>query len=104
MIAREAINNARKHGRATDVNVEVATGAQQLTMRIVDNGCGFDATTALESKRGHFGCAGMRERGRKIGAEITWHSVLQKGATVAVVVPLRPDAAAAVRLPPSPAA
>jgi hypothetical protein len=46
----------------------------------------------------------MRERGRKIGAEITWHSVLQKGATVAVVVPLRPDAAAAVSLPPSPAA
>lgn len=104
MIAREAINNARKHGRATHVTVEVATGAQQLTMRIVDNGCGFDATTALERKRGHFGCAGMRERGRKIGAEITWHSVLQKGATVAVVVPLRPDAAAAVSLPPSPAA
>jgi signal transduction histidine kinase len=71
MIAREAINNARKHGRATHVTVEVEAGAQQLTMRIVDNGCGFDAATALESKRGHFGCAGMRERGRKIGAEIT---------------------------------
>jgi signal transduction histidine kinase len=103
MIAREAINNARKHGRATHVTVEVEAGAQQLTMRIVDNGCGFDAATALESKRGHFGCAGMRERGRKIGAEITWHSTLQKGATVAVVVPLRPAALAAGHSAPPPA-
>ena len=103
MIAREAINNARKHGRATHVTVEVETRAQQLTMRIVDNGCGFDAATALESKRGHFGCAGMRERGRKIGAEITWHSTLQKGATVAVVVPLRPAAIAAGHPAPPPA-
>jgi len=103
MIAREAINNARKHGRATHVSVEVATVAQQLTMRIVDNGCGFDAATALERKRGHFGCAGMCERGRKIGAEISWHSTLQKGATVAVVVPLRPAELAAVKPPPTPA-
>ena len=58
-------------------------------MHIVDNGCGFDVATGLEMKRGHFGCAGMRERGRKIGAEITWQSTLQKGTTVTVVVPLR---------------
>lgn len=103
MIAREAINNARKHGRATHVTVEVRTGAHPLTMRIVDNGCGFDTASALESKRGHFGCAGMRERGRKIGATITWHSTLQKGATVAVVVPLRPADVVVVHPVPPPA-
>ena len=103
MIAREAINNARKHGRATHVTVEVEAGAHELTMRIVDNGCGFDVATALERKRGHFGCAGMRERGRKIGAEITWFSTLQKGATVAVVVPLRPADVAAGNPAPPPA-
>jgi len=68
-------------------------------MRIVDNGCGFDAATALAGKRGHFGCAGMRERGRKIGAEIAWHSTLQKGATVEVVLPLH--TAATTRVEPS---
>lgn len=60
MIALEAINNARKYGRAAHVTVEVAAVAQQLTMRIVENGCGFDAATALEGKRRYFGCAGMR--------------------------------------------
>ena len=89
MIAREAINNVRKHGRATHVTVAVETSTDRLTMHIVDNGCGFDVATGLEMKRGHFGCAGMRERGRKIGAEITWQSTLQKGTTVTVVVPLR---------------
>ena len=103
LIAREVINNAPKHGRATHVTVEVGTGAHPLTMRIVDNGCGFDTASALESKRGHFGCAGMRERGRKIGATITWHSTLQKGATVAVVVPLRPADVAVVHPVPPPA-
>ncbi len=104
MIAREAINNARKHGRATHVTVAVETSTDRLTMHIVDNGCGFDVATGLEMKRGHFGCAGMRERGRKIGAEITWQSTLQKGATVAVVVPLRPADVAAVNPSPPPAA
>lgn len=88
MIAREAINNARKHGRASLVAVEVETEPERLTMRIVDNGGGFDVVTALERKSGHFGCEGMRARGRKISAEITWHSALRKGATVTVVVPL----------------
>ncbi len=104
MIAREAINNARKHGRATHVTVQVETVAHQLTMRVVDNGCGFESATALETKRGHFGCAGMRERGRKIDAEITWRSTLQKGATVAVVVPIRPAEFAPRQSSPAPLA
>jgi signal transduction histidine kinase len=87
MIARESITNAIKHGRATQVDISVATRDGRLTMRIVDNGCGFDPAAAVEGRRGHFGCSGMRERGRKIGATITWSSVLQKGATVEVTLP-----------------
>jgi len=99
MIAREAVNNARKHGRATHVSIEVGTQPERLFMRIVDNGCGFDAATAVEGRRGHFGCAGMRERGRKIGAEIVWESTLQKGTTVAVSLPLH-AAAISPSVPP----
>ncbi len=88
MIARESITNARKHGRATHVAIEVEAQADRLLLRVIDNGCGFDATTARVDRRGHFGCAGMRERGRKIGAEVTWRSALQKGTTVEVTLPL----------------
>ena len=96
MIARESINNARKHGRATYVTIEVANSSDHLMLRIVDNGCGFDATTATAGKSGHFGCAGIRERGRKIGAEVTWASALQKGTTVTVTLPLEPTLASSL--------
>ncbi len=88
MIARESVNNARKHGRATHVTIAAEATAERIVVRIVDNGCGFDAATAGHGRRGHFGCAGMRERGSKIGADVTWESVLQKGTTVAVTLPL----------------
>ena len=96
MIARESINNARKHGRATYVTIEVANSSDHLMLRIVDNGCGFDATTATAGKSGHFGCAGIRERGRKIGAEVTWASALQKGTTVTVTLSLEPTLASSL--------
>jgi signal transduction histidine kinase len=88
MMARESVNNARKHGRATHVNIEAEALADRLVLRIIDNGCGFDPGAQLEGKRGHFGCAGIRERGRKIGAEVTWQSSLQRGTTVEVTLPL----------------
>jgi signal transduction histidine kinase len=96
MIARESVNNARKHGRATCINIEVAAHSGRLALSVVDNGCGFDPTTTLEGKRGHFGCAGMRERGRKIGAEVVWRSALQKGTTVEVTLPIEIAATPAV--------
>lgn len=92
MIAREAITNAIKHGRATHVSVMVEARPTALVLRIEDNGCGFDAETVTLERRGHFGCAGMRERGLKIGATLTWQSKLQRGTTVEVLLPLRRDA------------
>lgn len=88
MVARESVTNALKHGRATDVSISLQVRESQLVMSIVDNGCGFDATTAVQEKRGHFGCAGIRERCRKVGADVTWRSALQKGTTVEVTFPL----------------
>ncbi len=88
MVARESVTNAIKHGRATTVSIRLARAAAQLTLTIIDNGSGFDATTAQESKRGHFGCAGIRERCRKIGAEVVWHSAPHTGTTVEVTFPL----------------
>lgn len=100
MIARESVSNARKHGRATYVTIETEVLPDRLVLRIIDNGCGFDATAAVQGRRGHFGCAGMRERGRKIGAEVTWQSTLQKGTTVEVTLPLQRRAAAAAAAAP----
>lgn len=94
MIARESINNALKHGRATQIVIVLEMHSEQLVIRVVDNGSGFDVAMATSGKRGHFGCAGMRERARKIGATITWQTTPQNGAAVEVVLPWQPRATA----------
>lgn len=87
MIARESVTNAVKHGRATHIIIETAQERETVSLRIVDNGAGFDPTAGLD-KRGHFGCAGIRERARKLGASVTWHSRPGHGATVQLSLPL----------------
>jgi signal transduction histidine kinase len=90
MIARESVSNALRHGRAARVLIEVATTSAHLRLRVIDNGLGFDPSADPPGRRGHFGCAGIRERGRKIGADVVWHSALQRGTTVEVTLPLDP--------------
>lgn len=90
MIARESVSNAVRHGRAARVLIELATTQAHLRLRVIDNGCGFDPAAAPPGRRCHFGCAGIRERSRKIGAEVVWHSALQRGTTVEVTLPLEP--------------
>jgi signal transduction histidine kinase len=38
----EAVSNAVRHGRASEVKIDIDYGVDQLVMRIVDNGSGFD--------------------------------------------------------------
>ncbi len=43
-IAQEALSNALKHANAEHVFVRIAADAQQVTLEITDDGCGFDTT------------------------------------------------------------
>lgn len=111
MIAREAVTNAIKHGRAREIAIAVRPAAGRLTLRVTDDGAGFDPAGEALGKRGHFGCAGIRERARKLGGTVAWQSAPGAGTTVEVVLPLSvvggatpsprssvPDAAGAPRL------
>jgi len=82
LIVREAIGNAVKHGGAKNVAIvsdPMEGGGWQL--RIANDGKPFDAATAHGVKDGHFGLEGMRERARRIGAEVTIE-VAKNGWTV----------------------
>lgn len=92
MIARESVQNALKHGRATQISIEVAPREDRLVMRVVDNGTGFDVTAARNPPRGHFGCAGIRERSRKMQGDVVWHTAHGGGTTVEVTLPVPPPA------------
>ena len=64
-ILTEAVRNALEHSNATLVRVEGTVDRDRGSLRITDDGDGFDAA---DSPRGHFGIIGMKERATEIGA------------------------------------
>ena len=73
LVVREAIGNAIKHGGAKKVAItcDAAAGGGWL-LRVANDGAPFDAATAPGAAEGHFGLEGMRQRARRIGAEIAF--------------------------------
>lgn len=94
-IATEAITNAVKHGRPDAIRVEIDFRAGDLTLRVTDNGAGFDPADHLDKPSGCFGLLGMRERAREIDGEIRIHSRPGDGAEIVVTAPLAGEAKAA---------
>jgi signal transduction histidine kinase len=85
-IVREAVTNGVCHGRASTVAVQLG-GGRDLRLRVSDDGAGFDPDAAAPEGGRGFGLAGMRERARQIGAELTIRSRIGRGTEVEVVLP-----------------
>jgi signal transduction histidine kinase len=85
-IGYEAIRNACMHSRASQLEVELRY-AQNLVLRVGDNGTGIDPAIADKGKDGHFGLQGMRERAARIGGKLTLGSSSSSGTEIRLVVP-----------------
>ena len=85
-IVREATVNAIRHGRATTVAISGELSGKRLSLTIVDNGRGFDPSTAHGSATGHFGLVGMRERAKAFNGSVSIVSAPGSGTEVTVVL------------------
>ena len=85
-IGYEAIHNACVHSHATQLQVEL-TYAEDLAVRVSDNGIGIDPAVADRGKDGHFGLQGMRERAERIVSKLTVVSSANSGTEIKLVVP-----------------
>ena len=84
LIVREAIGNAVKHGGAKKVAISSdPLGNGGWLLRIANDGEPFDFSKAPGAKEGHFGLEGMRQRARRLGAEVEFSS---KGGWMVVCV------------------
>jgi PAS domain S-box-containing protein len=85
-IAQEAINNIRKHAKASKVSIDLCFNGNQTEMKVTDNGVGFDvpeAKTRISSK-GNLGLMSMQERASLMGADLKIESRIGQGNTVTV--------------------
>jgi signal transduction histidine kinase len=85
-VGYEAIRNAHAHSGGNHLEVQLRY-ADDLTLRITDNGTGADASTFSAGKEGHYGVRGMRERAGRIGAKLNVVSDATRGTEVCLVVP-----------------
>jgi signal transduction histidine kinase len=92
-ICREAIGNAQRYARATEIALTVTFGPGELGVRVQDNGEGFLVPEASQSG---FGLTGMQARGERIGGTVTITSTPGAGTTVAVRVPIEAPASTLV--------
>ena len=82
-IAQEALSNAMRHAQAVEISVDLAYKTQQVSLKIQDNGVGFEVTRSWSN--GGFGLTGMGERAAKIGATLEILSVPTQGTELYVV-------------------
>lgn len=85
-IGYEAIRNACMHSGASQMGVEIRY-ADDLALRVKDNGSGMDKDAADRGRDGHFGIRGMRERAERIRGKLTLISSPKSGTEVKLVVP-----------------
>ena len=81
-ITQEALTNARKHGDARHVNVDLWEDDTHVHLTVQDDGHGFDTAAKTQG----FGLTGIRERVELLRGELDLTSVPDKGTTLTVTV------------------
>lgn len=84
-VAREALHNTVKHAQATRVDLDLLCEPDSITLKIADNGIGFDPCAAFP---GHLGLRSMQERAERINGAFTIESAPGQGTCVMLRVPL----------------
>src|SRR5205807_6747923 len=84
LIFKEAVNNIARHSACTEAQIEMRIENRWLTIKVVDNGQGFDPAQLSE---GH-GLASMRARAQELGGELQVTQNDGRGTTILLNVPL----------------
>ncbi|MBZ0308271.1 MAG: hypothetical protein K8I82_19560 [Anaerolineae bacterium] len=91
-ITQEALSNIRKHSQAKQASVTLQFTDQAVTLRIEDNGIGFQLPPLQQLPvMKHYGLLGIQERTQLIRATLVIESYPGKGTTVSVQWPLKAE-------------
>ena len=82
-IVQEAMSNVLRHAKANYACIEVTYTNEQIWVRIIDNGEGFDVDKV---SNGHYGLIGMRERAKLFTGDLEINSTPGRGTTIRLVI------------------
>ncbi len=91
-VAQEALNNVARHAQAKNVEIRLIFGQGTVTLRISDNGVGFDPEAVLGESlhRKAWGLLGIQERVTLSGGRCQIDSAPGQGTRLNVQVPVSP--------------
>jgi signal transduction histidine kinase len=84
-IAQEALSNAARHARASQVCVRLALDAAALVVTVADDGSGV-----IVPRADGVGLGSMRERAEEIGGSLELSASPGRGTTITATLPLAP--------------
>jgi signal transduction histidine kinase len=84
ILATEALSNALRHSHADSVTVDLVVAPTELTLRVEDNGDGFDPSLAYAG----MGLSNMAARTKGLGGDLQVESEPGKGTVVKASIPL----------------
>lgn len=87
MIAREGLYNSIRHAQPKRIQLSLEFEAEKCTLRIVDDGSGFDVHALSRVTENHYGLLGMRERVERIDGRFALRSAIGAGTEITMEVP-----------------
>jgi PAS domain S-box-containing protein len=94
-VLQEGLRNVLKHAKATEVWVHLHHSANEIELKVRDNGVGFDCdlACAFDTREGtHLGLFGMQNRAKQAGGVVEFKSKVGIGTEIRAVFYLPVDA------------
>lgn len=86
-IAQEAMSNAVSHSGAGQVELVLGFNPGDVTLEVIDAGCGFDTQATADADCRHFGLQGMRGRVVRLQGDFEIQSAPGHGTRIHVRIP-----------------
>ncbi|WP_079477818.1 sensor histidine kinase [Halobacillus salinus] len=85
-ILQESVSNTLRHAKAEALSVSLMEREQNIILRVIDDGIGFDVE---EAKSSSYGLQNMQERASEVGGSLKIVSLKNQGTRLEVKVPYR---------------
>lgn len=85
-IIQELVTNVIKHAGATEATIHLTQHEDSINIMVEDNGIGF--TISQIKPQDSMGLYSIQKRIERLGGQVTFDSIAQKGTTVIIDVPL----------------
>ena len=84
-VVHEALANVCRHADAENVHVDIQLNDASLSLRVADDGCGFDVDNVAPNR---LGLHVMKERSESVDGELAVFSEPGEGTTILAVLPI----------------